>query len=164
MTRYAEDTSVPSDRSRAEIERTLQRYGADRFLYGWEDGRAMIGFRADGRHVRFILPLPDRNAREFQLTPTGRFKRSDTDIEKAYEQAVKQRWRALALVVKAKLEAVEAGITTFEDEFLAHILLPDGRSFGEWAAPQVERAYAKGLMPSMLPGLPAPKSTVLETP
>jgi len=35
VSRYAEGTSVPADRSRAEIERTLTRYGADQFAYGW---------------------------------------------------------------------------------------------------------------------------------
>ena len=29
------------------------------------------------------------------------------------------------LVIKAKLEAVEAGVTTFEQEFLANMVLPD---------------------------------------
>lgn len=32
MTRYAESTTVSSDTSRAEIERTLTRYGADQFM------------------------------------------------------------------------------------------------------------------------------------
>lgn len=64
---------------------------------------------------------------------------------------------ALKLVIQAKLEAVEAGITTFEDEFLAHLVLPSGETFGEWAAPQLERAYITGAMPSSLLGLPAPR-------
>jgi hypothetical protein len=36
MTRYAEGTSVPMDRSRAEAEKTLIRYGAHGFAYAWE--------------------------------------------------------------------------------------------------------------------------------
>lgn len=53
MTRYAAQTDAPSDRSRAEIERTLQRYGADQFIYGWEAKQALIGFRANGKQVNF---------------------------------------------------------------------------------------------------------------
>jgi hypothetical protein len=50
MSRYASETSVSQDRSRAEIERTLQRYGADMFSYGWKDEGddvlyARIGFK-----------------------------------------------------------------------------------------------------------------------
>lgn len=152
MTRYAENTDVSSDKSRAEIERTLARYGADQFMYGWGVGQAILGFRAHGRNVKFVLPLPNRNDREFTHTPERQYERSKTQAEAAYEQAVKQRWRALALVIKAKLEAVEAGITVFEDEFLAHILLANGQTFGEWARPQLESHYSSGEMPALLPG------------
>lgn len=143
MARYAEQTSVPSDRSRAEIERTLERYGATTFQYGWTEGRAMIGFVMDGRQIRFLLPLPDRDSLDFTQTPTGR-ERSVTAAREAYEQAVRQRWRALALMVKAKLEAVDAGIVTFEEEFLPHTVLPSGRTVAEEVMPAVEQAYATG--------------------
>ena len=155
MPRYAEHTSVGSEQSRAEIERTLRRYGADQFMYGWGPDGAVVAFRADGRHVRFTLPLPDPQAREFTHTPERGLRRSKAAQEEAYEQSVRQRWRALALVIKAKLEAVEAGITEFEDEFLAHIVLPDDRTVGAWMRPQVEKAYLTGRMPPLLPALPA---------
>ena len=56
------------------------------------------------------------------------------------------------LVIKAKLEAVEAQISTIEDEFLAHIALPDGRTVGEWLGPQLGAVYAQHAMPALLPG------------
>ncbi len=155
MSRFAENTEVPSDRSRAEIERTLARYGATQFVYGWQGPEAMIGFQAHGRMIRFLLPLPDRAEMRFTHTPTRNHRRSDAQIAAAYEQAVRQSWRALALVIKAKLEAVETGITSFENEFLAHTLLPNGSTVGDWAAPQLEKAYASGTMPALLPALPA---------
>ena len=153
MSRYAANTEVSSDRSRAEIERTLERYGADQFFYGWQDGAATIGFRMHDRRVQFVLPLPDRNSDEFRLTPAKRYSRSETDQARAYEQAVRQKWRALNLVVKAKLEAVESGITSFEEEFLAHIVLPGGQRVGTWMIPQIGRAYETGHMPPLLPML-----------
>lgn len=163
MGRYAEHTDVPSDRSRNEIERTLTRYGATSFAYGWTTGSATIMFEIGdewaSRRVRFALPLPDRNAREFTHTPARGTRRTSAAHADAYEQAVRQRWRALALVIKAKLEAVAAGITTIQDEFLAHIVLPDGSTVGEWTAPQVAAAYETGSMPALLPG-PAPSTDV----
>jgi len=39
---------------------------------------------------------------------------------------VQQRYRAIALIIKTNLEAVIAGIATFEQAFLAYLLLPDG--------------------------------------
>lgn len=151
MSRYAAQTSVDSSTSRAEIERTLTRYGADRFIYGWEDERAVVGFTMKDRQVRFYLPLPDRNSRKFTHTEHQGKLRSPDSHAKAYEQAVRQSWRALALVIKAKLEAVESGITEFEDEFMAHITLPDGRSVGDFMKPQIEQAYLSGTMPKLLP-------------
>lgn len=122
--RYAEGTEVSTYRSREEIERTLRRYGADRFSYGWDgDTRAIVGFRVKSIQVRLEVAMPDKS--DFRLTPTGR-DRAETQIEQAWEQACRQRWRALALVIKAKLEAVEAGISTIEAEFLAHVVLPGG--------------------------------------
>lgn len=158
MTRYAASTDVSSSKSRDEIERTLQRYGADQFMYGWKDTDAVVGFRMEGRHVRFILPLPSRDAAEFnEYVSRGYTKaRAPEAAAKLYEQAVRQRWRALALVIKAKLEAVETGISVFEDEFMANIVLPDGKSVSEWMRPQIAEAYRIGQMPSMLPMLEGP--------
>jgi hypothetical protein len=153
MSRYAQDTSVSSDRSRAEIERTLSRYGAQQFMYGWDQDSALVGFVARGRQVRFLLPLPDRNDREFTHTPTRGTRRSDSQIETAYEQAVRQRWRALALVIKAKLEAVEAEIVSFDEEFGMHFMLPNGKTVGEAILPQIDLAYLHGSgMLELMPG------------
>lgn len=151
MTRYADRTEVSSDRSRAEIERTLRRYNASGFMYGWEGDQAAIAFQMEGRRIRFVLTLPDRNADEFLYTPGRGYARTKEQATIAWEQACRQRWRALALVVKAKLEAIEAGITTFEEEFLAHIVLPGGPTVGAWMLPQVAHAYETGRMPPLLP-------------
>jgi hypothetical protein len=152
MARYAEHTEVPSDRSRAEIERTLRRYGASAFAYGWDALCATVMFELADRRIRFRLPMPDRNNREFTHTPSRGTRRSEEAIDAAWEQAQRQRWRALALVIKAKLEAVAAEITTVEQEFLAHIVLPDGSTVGDWAKPQLAIAYQRNTMPALMPG------------
>lgn len=150
MSKYAENTQVSTDRSRSEIERTLQRYGADQFIYGWDVDSAIVGFRMNERQVKFHVPLPDKNSEEFTLSETGR-ERAESTIHKAWEQACRQRWRALALVIKAKLEAVDAGISVFEDEFMANIVLPNGGTVSDFMLPQISKAYEKGTMPKLLP-------------
>ncbi|WP_433950828.1 hypothetical protein [Brevundimonas bullata] len=150
MSRYAADTSVSQDKSRNEIEATLKRYGATSFMYASEATAAMIGFRISDRMVKFVLPMPDPQAREFTHTPAKGMARSPAEAQKAWEQAGRQRWRALALVIKAKLEAVAAGITTIEDEFLAHTVLPDGSTVGQFMKPQIAVAYERGSMPTTL--------------
>ena len=148
---YASQTSVSVERSKAEIERTLQRYGASQFIYGWDQEEAVIGFVVSEdeqrRQVRFKVKVPEQS--QFFRTTTGQ-KRSRASAEKAWEQAQRQRWRALLLVIKAKLEAIEAGIATFEDEFLAYTMLPSGETVGEWISPQLDKVYSKGVMPGTL--------------
>jgi len=141
---YARGTDVPVDRSRAEIETILKRYGADAFGYFVETTRAVIMFRAHDRHVKFLLPLPI--AKDFSLDKAKRMRTAKQQMN-AREAETRRRFRALALVIKAKLEAVHSGIVTFEAEFLAHIVLPDGETVGAWMAPQIELAYATGEMP-----------------
>lgn len=149
-TRYAQTTTVSSDKSRAEIEATLRRYGATSFMYGSAPDRAVIAFEAFDRRVKFELPMPDPNSRQFTHTPGRNNVRSATEAAKAYDQAVRQKWRALALCVKAKLEAVESGITTFEAEFLAHIVLPNGRTVHDEVSPALSIAYTSGKVVPLL--------------
>ena len=56
--RYAASTSVPVEKSRAEIESLVIRRGAKSFQSGWADGQAAVGFVLHERILRFRLPLP----------------------------------------------------------------------------------------------------------
>ena len=157
---YAENTNVSVEKSRVEIESTLARYGADQFGYAHDVNRglASIQFRANGRHVRFILKLPERFSDEFTKTPSKKRPRDESASFKAWEQACRQRWRALALCIKAKLEAVEREISVFEDEFMAHIVLPGDQTVSQLMRPQIEHAYNTGEAPQGIAGLlPAPE-------
>lgn len=149
MSTYAKDTSVSVDNSRNDIERTLKRYGARQFAYASQDDKAMIMFQIHGKSIRFILNLPSVD--EFKFTPGRKFVRTPEAQEREHEQACRSKWRALLLVIKAKLEAVEAGISIFEEEFLANILLPNQQTVAEFVLPQVENTYKSGAMPPMLP-------------
>lgn len=150
--RFAEGTSVTPERSQAEISETLRKYGATGFAFGWQDQRAMIAFSAHDRSIRFLLDLPHPNDREFKVTATGR---SRQNPDTAYEGEIRRRWRSLALAIKAKLEAVATGITTFEDEFMAHIVLPDGTTVGERVSAELIGIWKQGhAPPSLLPTFP----------
>lgn len=152
MSTFAADTAVSVDKSRSEIERTLARYGATAFAYMSTADKAVIMFEAGDRRVRFDLPLPNRWDSRFSETPTGRV-RTETASLAEWEQACRQRWRALNLAIKAKLEAVESGIATFENEFLAYVVLPNNCTIGDWATPQIAKAYAGGAMPALMAGV-----------
>lgn len=152
MSRFAENTEVSVEKSRAEIERLIIRYGATSTAFINGHARAMIMFEAKGRRIAFDLPLPAQDEKQFERdgrnSVLGPQKRHDR-----WERACRQKWRALALVIKAKLEAVESGITSFEDEFLAHIVMPDGQTVGQHVRPTIAASYAAN---KMVPLLPAP--------
>jgi len=146
--RYASQTTVPIERSKGEIERLLSRYGASKFAHGWDHEKAIVMFHAHDRMIRFTLPFPEK--KDFSVTSGGRARRSEKVTEQAWERACRQRWRALCLVIKAKLEAVESGIAEFETEFLSYVVLPNGSTVAEWLSPQIADVYAKGRLPKML--------------
>jgi hypothetical protein len=146
---YAEHTEVPIDRSKGEIERILTRYGAAGFGYMTKGNHAAVMFLANGKQLRFILPLPIRA--DVELTSKGRRRKAKVILEEL-ERENRRRWRALALDIKAKLEAVETGITVFEQEFLPHIVLPNGQTVAEVVLPGIEEAYRTGKVTALLPG------------
>lgn len=150
---FAKDTVVPVAKSRAEIEQLLSRYGATGFASGWQGTHATILFEARKRRVRFDLPLPDESDAAFARKKTRYGSVATTAAERLALRDAEhhRRWRALCLVIKAKLEAVETGIATFEEEFLANIVVPGGKTLGELALPELARAYDTGAaMPPLL--------------
>ena len=111
--RYAQNTKVLVSRSQAELERSVSRYGASAFMVGWEGDEATVGFRINNLAIRFNL------------------------AHSQDERETRRLWRALVMVVKAKLEAVASDISTLEQEFLAWVVMPDGTTIGQRIVPQL---------------------------
>lgn len=153
---YAKGTEVSVQGSVDEIRKTVRRFGADRFQLLEADDMAAIGFTAQERHVRFRMALPDRKDKRFTQARInqhgGTQLRAHEAAEKLWLQACAEKWRALAAVVKAKLVAVEAGISTFEEEFLAHVVMPSGRTLYEEVREPIKQAYLSGEVRPLLEG------------
>lgn len=149
MSVYAKNTNVPVEQTQMEIQNLLKKYGAVQFGMDWE--RNAILFKIKNRSVCITVPLPKKE--DFRLTPTH-IKRNYSQLENAYQQAVRQRWRALLLIIKAKMEAIATGITSLEKEFLADILLPNKQSLGEYLIPQLTQV---DLFPQLPRNAPGPK-------
>jgi hypothetical protein len=170
MSRYAQGTSVPMERSRAEVERTLMRYGATGFAYSWERREVVTPPAAHGpycgarRGGSCQYGCPKTIAREvviigFKMKTEGGERRVQLEVPMPHERevgskakadaATRQRWRALVLVLKAKLEAVASGISTLEAEFLANVLLENGMTIGQALLPRLSEAVSTGrLLPA----------------
>ncbi len=114
---YAERTKVPVGRSKADIEALAKKYGATAFATMETEGRAQIAFSMAGRNILFRVSLPDD------------------------PQAERSIWRALLLTIKGKLESAERRIETFEEAFLANIVMPGGQTVADVTVPAIEQHY-----------------------
>jgi hypothetical protein len=147
---YAATTDVPVERSKAQIEALLTKYGAQGYHTGWQAATAddpgwdAVEFMWKGKVIRFRVPRPspkkpDGKSQPWAMDRYG-FMLKDAQLQKVVEQQNRSRWRVLFLVIKAKLEAVEAGVSIFEDEFLSFIVTGSGRTVGEILLPRLEAA------------------------
>ena len=141
MTRYAEGTKVPVDRSVAEIRSHLKRWKGEGFFYQEDPdtGHVKIGFRMDSLFYRLNLPMPKRSA----------FRQ-----ETQYDAEVRRRWRVLAAFTKSLLFGIEEGIVTAQEALLPFVILKDGQTFAEM--------LKNGTLNSML-ALPAGQATDAST-
>lgn len=147
MARYAEGTSVAADRSQEEIRRLLMRAGATHLAFGEEPQRAMIQFALAGRHYRFEVRRPTLDQVKHQYRDLYA---PQVNWPKKTQDEWKRRWRARVLWIKAQIEFAEVEPDAFAEAMLAHLVLPDGRTLGGWAAPQIDSMYEHGGMPPLL--------------
>lgn len=132
---FAEGTTVPASKTRAEIESLVAKYGATRFAFGYMEDRAAINFVASGRLVRFTVPLPtkdDPRVRKRALSLSRSNWRIDEEkLKFAIAEEERRRWRCLLLAIKSKFTTVESGIESFEEAFLANIVTTDNLTIYE---------------------------------
>ena len=147
---YAERTEVPIEKSIAEAVSLVKRAGAARIMQYEEPGHFVLQFELGGRLIRFsvglpaIEEMPGKDGRGMPIALTARMKKQN--------QAHRQRARALLLVIKAKIESVESKVETFEEAFLAHVVMADDRTVYERIAAPIAREYETGAPQLMLPG------------
>lgn len=126
MGKYAAKTSTSVRDSVSELERILDRWGCDNFALMKGEDEHKVGFRFQigdmaPSMVRVTLPLHCLD-----------------------DQGIRVAWRALVMVVKAKFAAIDAGITSFDREFMPDLVLADGSTVGQNALPQIEESRTQG--------------------
>lgn len=152
MAPYAKNTDVTVDKTEGEIKTMLRKAGAASTSFSEGPGMAMVMFDMEDRRISFKMPLPQvEDFRMMQAGARGMVERTDRQAEKVWDQACRTRWRQLKLCILAKLESVQAGIETFEDAFLAHVMMPDGKTVGEHTRETIAIAYQTGEMRPLLP-------------
>lgn len=125
---FAEGTEVSVEKTQQEIQTLVRKHGASEFAGGWTKGEAGLSFVVKGRRVQFSVKIPD-GANPKIRQAAGRMRGYlVNNLPKAVAAEERRLWRCLLLAIKAKLEIVVSGIATFEEEFLAHIVVGDGRT------------------------------------
>ena len=134
--KYAKNTTVPVARSKQKIEELLVSYGIEESFMGRSPRGDGIGFRYEGKVYKMNVPTPNRN---------------DFNTENQFQQAIRQRWRILYMSMKMKFEEIDAGVISFEDQFLAQMSLPDGTTVADFMKlPDNIARLEKTKMPKLL--------------
>lgn len=162
--KHAEGTGVSVNSSRNAIIKMLEEHGCEKAAIGWDPNGVVVMFETpswaqqihhatttgvgDVRRVRFVLSIPSEDDAAFRSKTYYRSaKNNAASRKKKYEAEVRRIWRSFSILLAHKLEMVASGVTTYEEEFLAHILLPDTNTVHEWLRTQLQTAYLADGMP-----------------
>jgi hypothetical protein len=131
----------------------LRKHGAQEFAVYTSDQKTVFMYRLHHRMVRHVVAYPLKTARKYPLAATDVQRRKvDEKAARDREAEWRRRWRALVLVCKAKLEICASGGSTFEREFLADLLLPNGETVAEATIARIAESYESGGMPRFVLG------------
>lgn len=119
-----QDTNVTVERSQGELRKMLLRYGADQFAFFESGEYAEVAFRHGLLGVRMRVPISPPSEAEVRARAKSRRVGQDKAVAGRFEQEHKRVWRVLYWLLKTRMEAIEAGVETFEQAFLAHLLDP----------------------------------------
>lgn len=139
-----DSTKVTVEKSQSEIRRLLLDYGAQRFLFGEEERGGVrwagLEFVHDDHIVRMSVPLKTPDERPLREKAQRAQTRTYEQIRnEAFDQEARRVWRVLFWSLKARMVAVEEGLETFAQAFLAHLVDPaSGATVWQALAPTME--------------------------
>jgi hypothetical protein len=152
---YAQGTTVDVSKSRAEIDALLTRHGATQVIIKTEASRGTVAFEIDAHRYRIEMPLPSVEEVQLKASAMRGWEGRDPSYKTRWiaaelAQMHRERWRALLLVMKSKLEIARiCGFSSVEREFLADMVLPNGGTVYGELAESIHRGLSDG-MPKML--------------
>lgn len=102
------DTKVGVGQSQADLRKVLMRYGASEFAFRETADVAEVAFVHHALGIRIRVPINPPQ-------PNNKASR---------EREERRVWRVLHWLIKARMDAIDAGVETFEQAFLAHVVNP----------------------------------------
>jgi hypothetical protein len=153
---YAENTTVPVEKSLTEIVTLIKKAGGVRIAQMEDVDALAVQFFLSERMLRFRVPVP--TADDIDKHDNGKHRYIELPLSARQQKADRvrrQRARALLLVIKAKLESVESGVETFDEAFLPNIVMSDGATVWDRVGKPIALEYQSGKpMPFLLEGPP----------
>lgn len=140
---YSSATS--GDKAMAEIQKILHKFGCNKFgtMTDWEAGTLIVQFEWKGQRVTFPANFKGYAAAYLKEKPyTSRMHCTKAEHEaKALEIGSIAVFSILRDWIKAQVTAVETGLISFDEVFMAHVMLPNGQRL-------IEHARANKLLPN----------------
>lgn len=154
---YAKGTEVAVEKTVAELVSMVRRAGGAQIAQLDDHDRFVLAFSMSERQVRFVVEFDPPTHERFAKRRTNQHSwdwATDAQRLQASDQHRRERMRALLLVVKAKLESVDSKVETFEEAFLANVVMPDARTLYEHVREPIKDAYLLGPQSTarLLPG------------
>lgn len=117
-------TDVPVDQSQNELRTLLRKFGVDQYTFA--EGRVFAGVELvhDAQVVRLRCPIHPPTDEDVRKWRSASHKPEADCLAALSERELMRIWRVLVWSVKARLVAVEEGLETFEQAFLAHLVDP----------------------------------------
>lgn len=122
---YAYNTQVKPEKSIEEIKRNLKKYGCQGYQYTEHPD-------SNEKAIRFYIPTPQgRLLIHIEIPEIHEKKKSGKT-----EYLENESFRALVLIIKAKLNLVELG-EPIEEVFLLNMVTPDGKLLKDVITPDL---------------------------
>jgi hypothetical protein len=146
MSNLPYSTATSGDKAMAEISRILQKFGCNKFgsMTDWDAGVLMVQFEWRGVKVSFPANFKGYAAAWLKEKPyTSRMRCTKAEHEaKALEIGSIAVYSILRDWIKAQVVAVETGLVSFDEVFMAHLILANGKRL-------IEHARSSDLMPKI---------------
>lgn len=157
----AKERADQAERDRVASERLEEERAKERQRQAELDA-ANERARAAAAEAQRLRDVADAEAREkawlvFRIREV-RYRITTGEIQVARgrkpEAEARRQWRAILLLVKAKVVSIVEGISTVEREFLSDAIMPDGSVLSDHAPKLIENAYREGGPPRLMIGGP----------
>ena len=147
------DTTVPVSRSQESIRKILRNHGCQQVVFGddFEGGSLFVWYRLavdDPKHGQAFIPVKipvhlDIVVDALQKAHPKKY-RSLSGEALVWEQAMRVAYRNLHDWLRASFTAIEVGIVTVTEAFLAGIVTENGQTVGERLLPALPDMLYKG--------------------